>query len=189
MKPDFIALSLIGSFGLAACTSPQQTRLPVIAANAGSLSQGEACLPFTGQASEIATARTRFNDAIADADLAAITAVLAKDTVLVTGTDSTVLAGRDAQLAIWAEDFAAPDTRLVYARAPACITVSAVAPIAMERGHWRGAATGDTQNAVGGVYSAKWRRVADQWTIEAETYSTTTCTGTLCPASTQGPGQ
>jgi ketosteroid isomerase-like protein len=44
----------------------------------------------------IRMARATFNRALADADLAAIGPLLADDVVMVTGTDSAVIAGRKA---------------------------------------------------------------------------------------------
>jgi hypothetical protein len=51
--------------------------------------------------------RAAFNTALANADLAAIGPLLAPNAVLVTGTDSAVLAGRRAQLLAWKREFAA----------------------------------------------------------------------------------
>ena len=49
----------------------------------------------------IRMARAAFNRALADADLKAIEPLLARDAILVTGSDSAVLAGRRSQLAAW----------------------------------------------------------------------------------------
>ncbi|RZJ98151.1 MAG: DUF4440 domain-containing protein, partial [Novosphingobium sp.] len=51
--------------------------------------------------------RAAFNRALADADLAAIGPLLARDVVLVAGTDSAVISGRQAQLKSWKHEFAA----------------------------------------------------------------------------------
>ena len=45
--------------------------------------------------------RTAFNRALAEADLAAIGPLLAQNAILVTGSDSAVIAGRKAQLQAW----------------------------------------------------------------------------------------
>ena len=83
--------------------------------------------------------RESFNVAIRDADLPAIEAVLAPDVVLVTGTDSDLFQGREAQLAIWRSDFEKKaDDRMVYVRTPECVERSDLAPIALEHGQWRG---------------------------------------------------
>ena len=119
----------------------------------------------------IRTRRAAFNRAIADADAQAIGAILARDCVMITGTDSAVIAGRTAQVKVWQREFASPG-RLVYERIPAAITVSPVEPIALEQGEWRGAARDTGAFAASGVYTAKWREVAGQWVIEAEIFVT-----------------
>ena len=123
--------------------------------------------------------RAAFNRAIADGDAAAIGPILARDCVMVTGTDSAVIAGRNAQVKVWQREFAARKSGaggLVYVRTPATITVSPVEPIALEQGEWQGiawrggSATGAP--AASGVYSAKWRKLAGVWVIEAEIFVT-----------------
>ena len=115
--------------------------------------------------------RASFNRALAQADLRTIEMLLARDAILVTGTDSAVLAGRKAQMLAWRREFAAAE-RLVYTRTPDSITASTVEPIAMEHGHWQGvlAATGELKAS--GVYTAKWRQSGEDWLIEAEIYLT-----------------
>jgi ketosteroid isomerase-like protein len=51
--------------------------------------------------------RATFNRAIADGDAQAIGPILARDCVMVTGTDSAVIAGRNAQVKVWQREFAA----------------------------------------------------------------------------------
>lgn len=116
--------------------------------------------------------RAAFNSALAAADLPAIGPLLTPHAILVTGSDSAVLAGRKAQLAAWKREFAAAD-RTVYTRTPDTILVSPVEPIAMEQGRWQGATTGGLLLA-SGTYSAKWRAVGSAWMIEAEIYLTLT---------------
>jgi ketosteroid isomerase-like protein len=114
--------------------------------------------------------RAAFNRALADADLAAIGPFLAREAVLVAGTDSAVLSGRKAQLLAWKREFAAAD-RTIYARLPDRIELSGVGPIALEHGKWKAVtASGEEQSA--GTYVAKWRRIAGDWVIEAEIYLT-----------------
>ncbi|EXS71130.1 nuclear transport factor 2 family protein [Sphingobium sp. Ant17] len=115
--------------------------------------------------------RASFNRALAQTDLRTIEMLLARDAILVTGTDSAVLAGRKAQMLAWRREFAAAE-RLVYTRTPDSITASTVEPIAMEHGHWQGvlAATGELKAS--GVYTAKWRQSGEDWLIEAEIYLT-----------------
>jgi ketosteroid isomerase-like protein len=118
----------------------------------------------------IRTRRAAFNRAIEAGDAAAIGPILARDCVMVTGTDSAVIAGRNAQVKIWQREFAAK-SRLVYTRLPTAITVSPVEPIALEQGEWQGADAGGIILA-SGVYTAKWREVGGQWVIEAEIFVT-----------------
>lgn len=119
----------------------------------------------------IRTRRAAFNRAIADADAQAIGPILARDCVMVTGTDSAVIAGRERQVKVWQREFASPG-RLIYERIPAAITVSPIEPIALEQGEWRGVARDTGALAASGVYTAKWREIAGQWVIEAEIFVT-----------------
>jgi len=115
--------------------------------------------------------RAAFNRAIADGDAAAIQPILARDCVMVTGTDSAVIAGRNAQVKVWQREFASPN-RLVYERIPTAINASPVEPIALEQGEWRGVEKGTGAPTASGLYTAKWREVGGQWVIEAEIFVT-----------------
>lgn len=114
--------------------------------------------------------RAAFNRALANADLAAIGPLLAREVVLVAGTDSAVLVGRQMQLKSWKHEFAAPD-RTIYTRTPERIEASPVAPLAFEHGAWRGFTLSGRAIAAGS-YSAKWRKIGADWVIEAEIYLT-----------------
>ena len=114
--------------------------------------------------------RALFNRALADADLDAIAPLLAPNAVLVAGTDSAVISGRKPQLLAWKREFAAPD-RTIYTRLPDRIEASAVAPIAFEHGSWKGVSLSG-RSLASGRYTAKWRKLAAAWTIEAELYLT-----------------
>ncbi len=115
--------------------------------------------------------RAAFNRALAEGDLAEIGPILANDVVLVAGTDSALISGRKAQLLAWKREFAARD-RSIYTRTPETITLSPVAPIAFEQGGWQGLSALDGAVQASGAYTAKWRRVAGEWVIEAELYLT-----------------
>lgn len=123
-------------------------------------------------ASELAirSRRAAFNRAIAEGDAAAIGPILARDCVMLTGTDSAVIAGRLAQVKVWRGVFSDP-ARDTYLRTPITIDVSGVAPIAAEHGSWTGTASSGECTARG-TYSAKWREVAGTWVIEAEIFTT-----------------
>ena len=122
--------------------------------------------------------RAAFNRAIAEGDAAAIGPILARDCVMVTGTDSAVIAGRTAQVKVWAREFAAPKSgsgaRLVYVRTPGTIIVSPIEPIALEQGEWWGSEQVNGLAAASGLYTAKWREQGGQWVIEAELFVTLT---------------
>ncbi|QUT06000.1 nuclear transport factor 2 family protein [Sphingobium phenoxybenzoativorans] len=115
--------------------------------------------------------RAAFNRAIAEGDATVIGPLLARDCVMVTGTDSAVIAGRNAQVKVWGREFASPH-RLVYDRKPDVITVSPVEPIALEQGEWQGVDKNTGAFAASGVYTAKWRETGGQWVIEAEIFVT-----------------
>lgn len=114
--------------------------------------------------------RAAFNRAIAEGDAAAIGPILARDCVMVTGTDSAVIAGRMGQVKVWRREFAAAG-RMVYVRTLERLEVSPVEPIAMEYGAWKGL-DGAGITAASGSYVAKWREVAGDWVIEAEIFLT-----------------
>ncbi len=114
--------------------------------------------------------RASFNRALADADLAAIGPLLSRDAILVTGSDSAIIAGKRAQLAAWKREFSAAD-RTIYTRTPDTILASAVEPIALEQGDWTGVSSEGAPRA-SGRYSAKWREMGGQWVIVAEIYLT-----------------
>jgi len=116
--------------------------------------------------------RAAFNRALAQADLAAIGPILAPDAVLVTGTDSAILAGRKAQLIAWKREFAAQDRR-IYVRTPREIVASSAEPVALEQGEWTcNAAAAAGASVTSGIYTAKWRLSGRDWVIEAEIFLT-----------------
>lgn len=114
--------------------------------------------------------RAAFNRALSEGDLDTIASVLARDTVMVTGTDSAVIAGRRAQLMAWKREFSSADGT-IYSRLPETIETSSVEPIALERGIWSGVSKSGLARA-SGTYAAKWRLIGADWVIEAEIYLT-----------------
>ena len=135
-------------------------------------------------ATEIEQQRDRFNEAIRTADLEAIASVLADDVILVAGTHSDQFVGREAQLAVWRQDFEQGDVRLIYVRTPTCITGSTITPMAMETGRWRGEDLNG--NYAAGRYTAKWRLIKGAWQLEAEVFMTEQCGGESCPQAAEG---
>ncbi|ODP38856.1 nuclear transport factor 2 family protein [Sphingomonas turrisvirgatae] len=124
----------------------------------------------TGAELEIRLKRAAFNRALAAGDLSAIGPILWPSAILVTGTDSALLAGRNAQLAAWKREFAVPD-RAIYVRTTNMITVSPVEAIAFEQGDWTATSLSGVHQA-GGIYTAKWRKRDAVWRIEAELFLT-----------------
>jgi len=125
--------------------------------------------------------RQAFNQAIAGKDLAGIEQILHQNVLLVTGTNSDIYSGAEAQLAIWREDFTDPD-RAVYVRTPRCIRVSTIAPVALEYGSWRGERSTREGEFAAGSYAAKWRKLDGGWRLESEIFATEACGGGFCPA-------
>jgi len=115
--------------------------------------------------------RAAFNRAIADGDAAAIGPLLARDCVMITGTDSAVIAGRMGQVKVWRREFAHPG-RMVYLRTSESVVLSPIEPIAIEHGRWQGSAAQSETPLASGIYSAKWRETAGEWVIEAEVFVT-----------------
>ena len=127
--------------------------------------------------------RDTFNEAIRTADIEAIAAVLAEDVVLVAGTHSDQFLGREAQLAVWRQEFEQGDARLIYVRTPTCITGSSIMPMAVETGRWRG--KDPAGNHAAGRYNAKWRLIGGAWRLEAEVFMTEECGGESCPQAAE----
>jgi len=128
---------------------------------ASGVSAAERCMD-SDQARAIEAQRQSFNRAIEAADLDTIAGVLSEDVLLITGTDTDLYSGREAQVELWRSDFASSE-RLVYVRTPECIQVSERFPIALERGRWRGEPKDGRSGVVQGGYSAKWRHGGDAW--------------------------
>lgn len=127
----------------------------------------------TNSAAELAirSRRAAFNRAIADGDVAAISPILGRDVVMMTGSDSAIVSGRNAQIKVWRREFASP-ARVVYTRTPISIALSRVEPVALEHGHWQGIEAQTGRALAFGDYSAKWREVLGEWVIVAEIYAT-----------------
>lgn len=126
---------------------------------------------FAGAELAIRARRAAFNCAIAEGDAPAIGPILARDCVMVTGTDSAVIAGRNAQVKVWQREFASA-RRLAYVRTPTSIAVSPAEPIALELGEWQGSEAATGALAASGLYTAKWRESGGEWRIEAEIFVT-----------------
>ena len=129
--------------------------------------------------------RVAFNEAIAKKDIDVVAATMHENIILVTGTASEVFTGRAVQRSLWQKDFESSG-RAVYVRTTDCVRVSAVFPVALETGRWRGVREGQAEKSgaesfASGVYAAKWRRVDGTWLLEAEIFATEACGGDFCP--------
>ena len=125
----------------------------------------------------IRATRERFNVAIAEQDVDTIRSLLAPNYHIVTGR-SEQSHGADVEAKRWAERFRA-DPTVTYRRAPRDVTVNEDWGMAEELGNWKGNYTveGILVHA-SGVYAAKWQRAEDgDWVLQAEVFTTITCTG------------
>jgi ketosteroid isomerase-like protein len=125
----------------------------------------------------IREARERFNVAIESRDVPVIRSLLAPEYHIVTGR-SEQSHGGDHEAERWAERFRT-DPTVMYRRTPRDITVNEDWGLAEELGNWRGTYT--TEGVLvhaSGVYAAKWQRTDDgEWVLQAELFTTITCTG------------
>jgi ketosteroid isomerase-like protein len=124
----------------------------------------------------IRAARERFNIAIADQDVESIRAMLASSYHIVTGR-SEQSHGGDEEARRWTEKFRS-DPTTSYRRTPRDITINEDWGLAEELGNWKGTYTVNGVLAhVSGVYAAKWQRAENgDWVIQAEMFTTITCT-------------
>jgi ketosteroid isomerase-like protein len=121
--------------------------------------------------------RERFNSAIVEQDVETIRSLLAPNYHIVTGR-SEQSHGADVEAKRWAERFRA-DPTVIYRRTPRDVTINEDWGMAEELGNWKGNYTveGILVHA-SGVYAAKWQRAEDgEWVLQAEVFTTITCTG------------
>jgi len=125
----------------------------------------------------IREARERFNIAIEIRDVEAIRSLLAPEYHIVTGrSEQSHGSQREAQR--WADRFRT-DPSVTYRRTPREVMINEDWGLAEELGTWRGSYT--TEGILihaSGVYAAKWQRAEDgEWLLQAELFTTITCTG------------
>jgi ketosteroid isomerase-like protein len=126
---------------------------------------------------EIRAARERFNLAIAEQDVETIGSLLAPSYHIVTGR-SEQSHGADVETTRWLERFRSDPTTF-YRRTTREVTVNEDWGMAEELGNWKGTYTvnGIPVHA-SGVYAAKWQRTdGGDWVLQAEMFTTLTCTG------------
>jgi ketosteroid isomerase-like protein len=126
----------------------------------------------TQAATTIMEQRDLFNTAISNADLKPIAAILSDSATLVTGSNSDLFNGKQAQLDIWESDFKRGDERDIYLRTTDCVSISDLGSMAIEYGQWKGFR--DETTLYSGIYSAKWRfdDASQSWLLEAEIFMT-----------------
>lgn len=125
----------------------------------------------------IRASREQFNIAIEQKDVATIRSMLAPGYHIVTGR-SEQSHGADEEARRWTARFQSDPTTF-YRRTPRDITINEDWGMAEELGNWRGIYTVNGALVhVSGVYAAKWQRAEDgDWVIQAEMFTTITCTG------------
>jgi len=121
--------------------------------------------------------RELFNTAIAEKNVDVIRSLLAPSYHIVTGR-SEQSQGAEQEAKRWAKRFR-DDPTTVYRRTPREITINEDWGLAEELGNWKGNYTiQETLVHASGVYAAKWQRAEDgEWVVQAEVFTTMTCTG------------
>ncbi|MDT0594795.1 nuclear transport factor 2 family protein [Glaciecola petra] len=124
------------------------------------------------ESAKITAQRMAFNQAIVDTDIKTMDKILTSDVILITGTESVVFSGKQAQLSLWEDDAKENgDAKTICDRVAQCIQVTSDEKMAMESGQWLCSNSGELTYK--GIYSAKWRQIDGLWQIEAETFMTT----------------
>ena len=116
------------------------------------------------QAAIIKTQRTASNAAIARHDVEGIAKYWMPDFVQVRG-NATYMTGRDAIKKSWSDLFAS-NPEVSYIRNPSEIIISKNDTLAWEKGKW----IGIKSYSRGGNYSAMWRKINNEWKIQAEIF-------------------
>ncbi len=138
-----------------------------------SLAVGEA---LSVQVGEIEAQRQRFNQAIAERDLAEIEAVLLPDYHIVTSRNGQ-WTGREASVENWGSVFAG-DPNEAYVRTPRDIQVFERWGTAEELGDWEGTRIVRGESViVSGRYAARWVRREGRWLLLAEVFTALDCRG------------
>lgn len=125
----------------------------------------------------IRAAREKFNLAITEHNAESIRSLLMDNYHIVTGR-SEQSHGAEEEAKRWSKRFQ-DDSSVFYRRTPREIMINEDWGLAQELGNWRGNYTIDEILVhVSGVYAAKWQRAEDgSWLLQAEVFTTLTCTG------------
>jgi ketosteroid isomerase-like protein len=128
------------------------------------------------QKKTIAERRIAFNLAIARHDTSEIAKYWTDDIIVITSRNARFL-NKDQYAAGLAMEFKSKED-VVYVRTPETIEIFPTWEIAAESGRWIGTwKNGDEEIEVTGTYYAKWKRLNDQWLINAEVYTPLKCRG------------
>jgi ketosteroid isomerase-like protein len=113
---------------------------------------------------QIRSSRESSNKAIAAKDINALSKHWLNDFVVVRG-NGTQMSGKTAIIEVWKKMFAeSPDVKFI--RTPTEIQISNDKTFAWEKGTWEGFNT----YSKGGEYSAMWRKVDNEWKLQAELF-------------------
>lgn len=113
---------------------------------------------------QIQSSRRDSNTAIATKDIGTLSKYWLDDFVVVRG-NGTQMTGKAAIVEIWKKMFVeTPDVK--FLRTPSEIKISNDKTFAWEKGTWEGFNT----YSKGGEYSAMWRKVNNEWKLQAELY-------------------
>lgn len=125
---------------------------------------------MTNQQDAIRAVRAASNAAIAARDADLVVACMLDD-VTVSVARGSVLRGRDASRAAFAEQFA--DRAFAgYVREPTDIVIHAPPTRAAERGRWTGRwRYGNNEQVMRGTYEAEWRHTEFGWFIQSEVFT------------------
>lgn len=130
--------------------------------------------PLTAAA--VRAARARSNSAIEARDTAALVA-LTSPTYHSVSSRNVHTNGREGVQAQWHAQFTS-HADVSYIRSPVSVRLFAPWQMAEENGTWVGRWTEtDGRVEIRGTYTAKWRRVAGEWRLEAELFTPGSCTG------------
>ncbi len=112
----------------------------------------------------IKSQRAASNAAIAKHDVDGISKYWLPDFVQVRG-NATFLVGKDTVAATWRELFRS-NPEVAYIRTPTEILISYNDTLAWETGNWKAIRS----YSKGGNYSAMWRKVKNEWKLQAEIF-------------------
>jgi ketosteroid isomerase-like protein len=128
------------------------------------------------QKTVIADNRNSFNLAIARHDTSMMVQYWTDDIIVITSRNARFV-GKDQYATGLAQEFKSKED-VVYIRTPETIEVFPAWEMAAESGRWIGTwKNGDEAIEVVGTYYAKWKKINNQWLINAEVFTPMRCRG------------